>query len=64
MRIVAFDSKRVLRRRSPLIVRKQSKLIEVPKSDFKALLGIGVTITDYKTFAYKYNQVIDVLLHN
>ncbi len=63
MRIVAFDSRRVLRKKPQVIIKEQNleqvKLDEVLQPDFKALLGIGVTITDYKMFASEYNKVMD-----
>ena len=45
MRIIAFDSKKILRK----------------QPDFKALLGVGVTIHNPSKFATEYNSVMDKL---
>ena len=50
MRIIAFDSKKV-RRKLP----SAKALFGQP--EFKALLGIGVTINDYKKFSEEYTKI-------
>lgn len=43
MRVIGFDSKKVVRQ----------------KPDFKALLGVGITLSNYELFCTVYNQVFD-----
>ena len=43
MRIIAFDSKKIHRK----------------EPNFKAMLGVGVTIPEYKNFSNEYNQILD-----
>ncbi len=67
MRVIAFDSKKVLRKRpearssNSLKKEEQFKLSEVLHPEFKALLGAGITIHDYKKFSEGYNSIIDEL---
>lgn len=51
MRIVAFDSKKILRHN----IEKKDQ------PNFKALLGVGVTITNYDHFISEYNKTFDSL---
>lgn len=48
MRVIAFDSKKIQRK----------------QPNFKALLGVGITLSDYKKFCNEYNKIIEKIFQD